>query len=65
MHKEKYIVTSDIKGKILGVRSIENRGRVQVPKKVRDIIGLEDGDSVYWIQGLDGRLYIAKAVELR
>jgi len=65
MHKEKYLVTSDIKGEILGVRTLQNRGRIQVPKKVRDIIGIEDGDSIYWIQGLDGRLYIAKSVELR
>lgn len=65
MHKEKYLVTSDIKGEILGVRAVHNRGRVQVPKKVRDIIGLKEGDSIYWIQGLDGRIHITKAVELR
>ena len=65
MHKEKYIVTPDIKGEILGVRTLQNRGRIQVPKKVRDILGLKDGDSIYWVQGLDGRLYIAKSFELR
>ncbi len=49
----------------MGVRTVQDRGRLQIPKKVRELIGLEDGDSVYWIQGLDGRFYIAKAVELR
>ena len=62
---KRYTVTADIQGEIMGVRKIQDRGRLQVPRKVRDLIGLEDGDSVYWIQGLDGRFYIAKAVELR
>lgn len=62
---KRYTVTPDIQGEIMGVRKIQDRGRLQVPRKVRDLIGLEDGDSVYWIQGLDGRFYIAKAVELR
>ena len=65
MPKEKYVVTPDIKGEILGVRTIQNRGRIQIPKKIRDLIDLKDGDSVYWLHGLDGRFYIAKAVELR
>ena len=64
MHKE-YIVTTGIKGEILGVRTVQNRGRIQIPKKIRDSINLKDGDNIYWIRGLDGRFYIAKAVELR
>jgi len=65
MPSQRYTVTADIKGEIMGVRTVQDRGRLQIPKKVRDLIGLEDGDSVYWIHGLDGRFYIAKAVELR
>jgi len=65
MHREKYLITSNIKGEILGVRTVQNRGRVQIPKKIRDLIDLRDGDNVYWLRGLDGRFYIAKAVELR
>jgi len=65
MPAQRYTITTDIKGEIMGVRTVQDRGRLQIPKKVRDLIGLEDGDSVYWIQGLDGRFYIAKAVELR
>jgi len=65
MPKQRYIVTDtqDIKGEIMGVRTVQNRGRLQIPKKIRDLIGLEDGDSVYWLRGLDGRFYITKAVE--
>ncbi len=65
MPAQRYTITPDITGEIMGVRTVQDRGRLQIPKKVRDLIGLEDGDSVYWIQGLDGRFYIAKAVELR
>ncbi len=65
MHRKEYSITSNITGEILGVRTVQNRGRIQIPKVIRDLIGLEDGDNVYWIQGLDGRFYIAKAVELR
>ncbi len=65
MPAQRYTITTDITGEIMGVRTVQDRGRLQIPKKVRDLIGLEDGDSVYWIQGLDGRFYIAKAVEIR
>ncbi len=65
MPAQRYTISPDIKGEIVGVRTVQDRGRLQIPKKVRDLIGLDDGDSVYWIQGLDGRFYIAKAVELR
>lgn len=67
MPKRRYIITQDaqdIKGEIMGVRTVQNRGRLQIPKKIRDLIKLEDGDSVYWLRGLDGRFYITKAVEL-
>ena len=65
MPKHRYTVMPDIKGEIIGVRKLQGRGRLQVPKEIRDLIGLEEGDSVYWLRGLDGRFYIAKAVELR
>ncbi len=65
MPAQRYTITTDIKGEIMGVRTVQDRGRLQIPKKVRNLSGLEDGDSVYWIQGLDGRFYIAKAVEIR
>jgi len=65
MPMRRYTVTPDIKGEIIGVRKVQDRGRLQVPKEIRDLLGLEDGDSVYWLRGLDGRFYIARAVELR
>jgi len=65
MPAQRYTITTNITGEIMGVRTVQDRGRLQIPKKVRNLIGLEDGDSVYWIQGLDGRFYIAKAIELR
>lgn len=54
-----------IKGTVIGVRTIKNRGRIQVPKTIRDALNFDTGDKICWIKGLDGRFYIAKAVELR
>jgi len=54
-----------IKGTIVGVRKIENCGRIQVPKTIRDTLNFDTGDRICWIRGLDGRVYIAKAVEFR
>ncbi len=54
-------VLPDIKGEIVGVRDVQDRGRIQIPKKVKKDLGLEAGDSVYWVRGYDGRYYVVKA----
>ena len=58
----RYRITK-IEGEIVGVRKVD-RGRVQIPKEVREALGISDGDSVYWVYGLDGRFYIVKATRL-
>ncbi len=60
----KYKVTMEVKGIIIGVRQVQDRGRIQIPKRIRDEMNLKDGDSVYWIKSPDGKYYIVKAVEL-
>lgn len=64
-YKGKYVVNvkEKIKGKILGVRQIQDRGRVQIPKVVREKLHLREGDNVYWIEGTE-YIYLIKAVEL-
>mgnify|MGYP001052223283 CR=1 FL=1 len=64
MSTGKYAVTPDIKGVILGVRKIVERGRVQIPKEVRNQLNVKDGDYVYWVKTLDGKILVAKAVEI-
>jgi len=54
----------DVKGTILGVRHLRDRGRLQVPKKVREELDIIDGDEVYWIKGTDDRIYVMKATEI-
>ena len=54
----------EVKGTILGVRQLQDRGRLQVPKEVRKYLGLEEGKDVYWIKGIDGRIYVMKASEI-
>jgi len=51
-------------GTIVGVRQVQNRGRVQIPKKIREALELNDGDMVYWVRSPDGKFYITKAAEI-
>lgn len=58
-------VSTEIKGEMLGRRKIQDRGRVQIPQLVRKELHISDGDYIYWIKGLDGRIYMTKVVKLR
>jgi AbrB family looped-hinge helix DNA binding protein len=62
--ESKYEVTAKIDGTIMGVRQVQDRGRIQIPKKIRDKMNLKDGDSIYWVQGIDETYSIVKAVKL-
>jgi len=53
-----------VKGTILGVRQLQDRGRLQVPKEVRKELGIMEGDDIYWLKGTDGRIYVMKATEI-
>ena len=46
---------------ILGVRQIQDHGRIQVPKIIRDKLQLKDGDSAYWIEDKEGKIVLRKA----
>jgi bifunctional DNA-binding transcriptional regulator/antitoxin component of YhaV-PrlF toxin-antitoxin module len=61
--ESKYKVNVDVKGTILGVRQVTNRGRVQIPRIVKRKLKINDKDNVYWIE-LDGRIYLMKAVDI-
>ena len=63
VEQSKYQVVVEVKGTILGVREIQDRGRVQIPKKAREKLNIKDGDSIYWIE-LGDRVYISKAVKI-
>jgi len=65
VEERRYRVTVKIEGKIVGVRQVQDRGRIQIPKKIREALNLKNRDSVYWVQGTDGRFYIAKAMPLK
>jgi len=59
-----YEISQQLKGKVLGVRKVQNRGRVQIPKLVKEGLQLKDGDSVYWVRNHEGKYYILKATEI-
>jgi len=58
---------SDYRGwrKVLGVTSVYGNGRTQVPSRVRQLLGLSDGDLVAWYQDDSGRIYVEKQPEKR
>ena len=58
-----YELNVEVKGKILAVRKIQDRGRIQIPRSIRDKLRLHEGESVYWVE-LNNRYYIAKAVNI-
>jgi len=63
--KGKYLVKDqEIKGQILGVRDVQDKFRVQIPKIVREKLGLSRKDRVYFVESVDGRIYIARAVKI-
>ena len=57
-------VTRRVDGVIVAVRKMQDRGRIQIPKEVRQELGLSDGDTVYWVRSRDGKFYIVKAGQL-
>jgi AbrB family looped-hinge helix DNA binding protein len=61
----KYDATPTLTGEILGRRKIQDRGRVQIPDLARKKLNIKDGDHVYWVEGLDRRIYITKVVTFK
>ena len=60
----KYQLSVEVKGEVIGVRKVHDRGRVQIPKRVRDELRVKDGDGVYWIK-FDEKFYVTKAVIIK
>lgn len=60
----KYQISQKVEGEIVGVRDLQNRGRIQVPVEIRRDLNLKDGDHVYWIRTKDGKYCISKAVAI-
>jgi len=44
---------------------VHGRGRVHIPKEVRKILELEDGDKLIFLKDVNGRVYIKKAEVLK
>jgi len=63
-NEAKYPVTTEIKGTILGVYKVQDRGRVQIPPEIRKELNVKDGDKIYWIRCFDGKFTIIKAQKI-
>jgi len=58
------LVTIDTKlnGKnIVGVSKVFQHGKTQLPREVRKLLELKDGDRVYYVQDDFGRIFLEKA----
>jgi len=49
---------------VVGVRRVHGKGRVTIPKEVREALGLKDGDLVYFVRDAYGAVSIEKAPPL-
>ena len=45
-------------GVLVNITQLHSSGRTQVPYQIRQAMGLQDGDTVYWYKSPDGRFYI-------
>jgi AbrB family looped-hinge helix DNA binding protein len=50
---------------VIATVKVHGRGRVQIPKEVRQILNIEDGDRIYLIQDASGRIFLKKAPTLK
>ena len=48
----------EIPGKIVGTRKLGSRGRLQVPKDIREFLGLREGDHVLFIKPGEDKNYV-------
>jgi len=52
-------------GKIIGIAKLSRRGLMVLPKEVREILKLEEGDQVVFVEE-GGRIYLLKGpIELK
>lgn len=54
----------DAKTIILGTMKVHGRGRIQIPKRVREILKIEDDDLLYFMQDLEGKIILEKVPQL-
>lgn len=50
---------------ILGISKLYQRGKAQIPSEVRKVLGLKDGDRVYFTRDERGRILLEKAPALK
>lgn len=51
-------------GIILGTVKVHGRGRIQIPKRVRELLKVKDNDLIYLVEGNDGRIFLMKVPQL-
>jgi AbrB family looped-hinge helix DNA binding protein len=57
------MMTKDSKKEILGMTTISYKFQITIPKKVREKHGLQEGDSIMFIEEND-RIYLTKSTDM-
>lgn len=50
---------------IIQTVKVHGKGRIQIPKEVRQILGISDGDLLYFVQDISGKIFLEKAPTLK
>lgn len=56
----KYQPTERVEDYPCGTRIIQNHGRVQIPKEIRVILRIGDGDKVLWVVDIHNKVTLKK-----
>ena len=51
-------------GNFIAATQIYGNGRAQIPFKIRNELGLEDGSHIFWFKGPDGRFYVGASASM-
>ena len=52
-------------GELLDIIKMKSKGQITIPVEIRKEFKLEDGDSIAFIKGEDGKLYVVKKDKLK
>lgn len=48
--------------KFVGSATVSSRGQIVIPKKVREILDIQEGDDIIFAKDAEGYIYISKEI---
>jgi AbrB family looped-hinge helix DNA binding protein len=50
---------------IVATVKVHGKGRIQIPKDIRQILNISDGERLYFIQDSSGKIFVEKAPQIK